>query len=242
MKKWITIAGFSIFLLVAAIVIISGYSTAVVAREGALSLKSPAETKVGDTFQVNVDLKSDIAIAAVEAIITYDATVVEFVGNVDGKMTGSEGVLNLSDLYNVETKEKTYALEFRAIAVGDAKFAFGETYVTDYAELQPIEMHSNTDITVVSENHQLSENAYLKELLVANGTMDKAFSKDIFSYYVNVEADCDTLIFSSVPEEENAVVTVDKPYALMHGENTITITVTAPAGNSQVYTITVNRE
>ncbi len=242
MKKWVKISCISIFLLAIAMVMFWGESKDVVARQGVLSLASPAKVKMDDKFDVKVTVKSDIALAAVDAIITYDASVLEFIGNVDGKMTGSSGVITLTDLYETETKEKAYKLEFRAITVGDAKFAFGETYVTDYADLQPIEMYCNTDVTAVVENKRLSENAELKDMLVATGTLSPAFSGDIVEYSADVDADCDSFIFSSIPADENATIVVDKPDVLMHGANVITITVTAPAGNTRVYTIKVIRK
>lgn len=211
------------------------------AKEAQITLDVPAQVKNGERFTLTVNVESVAALAGIDARIVYNPEVAAFVGDEEGKMTGSDGLVNLKEMYESETNKKSYKLTFEAVSVGESLFAFDKTYITDYAQLEEIEIHSNEKTLTVLENNKVSDNAGLAELLVATGELSPAFSPEVTAYRVSVEHEEDTFIFSSVPADKDASVAVDMPETLAVGENRVTITVTAPSGAVKQYDIYVNR-
>lgn len=211
------------------------------AKEAQITLDVPEQIKNGESFTLTVNVESVTALAGIDARIIYNPEVVAFVGDEEGKMTGSDGLVNLKEMYESETNKKSYKLTFEAVAVGESQFAFDKTYITEYAQLEEIEIHSNEKTLHVLENNKISDNTDLAELLVATGALSPAFSPELTEYTVSVEHEEDTFIFSSVPADEEAVVAVDMPEKLAVGENKVTVTVTAPSGAVKEYHIYVNR-
>lgn len=241
MNKWIKAIGGLVGILLIAVLVVFCITTPTKAKEAQLTLDAPEEVKVGETFILSVKLDSDSALAGLDARIIYDPAMVSFVSDEEGKMTGAEGLVNLKDTYEEETNQKVYQLTFQALSVGDAAFAFDKTYITDYANLEEMEIYSNHDTVSIVENDKISENADLSELLVATGQLSPAFSADVTEYTVSVDEEEDTFIFSSTPADEEAVVEVDMPDTLAMGENQVVITVTAPSGAVKEYVIHVYR-
>lgn len=241
MNKQIKIAGsvFALVLVMALVLYFVAVPTA--AKEAQITLDAPEQVKNGEQFVLTVTVDSTSALEGIDARITYDPQVVTFIGDEAGLMTGSDGLVNLKDTYEEETFQKQYALTFEANAVGDCGFAFDKTYITDYAKLEEMEIHSNDDTVSVIENHKISDNTALAELLVATGEISPAFDENVLEYTVHVDAEEDTFIFSSTPADEDAQVTVDMPETLSMGENKVVVTVTAPSGAVRDYLITVYR-
>ncbi len=242
MKRWkkMKIALTGICLALLAIIYVISIPTQ--AKEAQLTLEVPVQVKVGETFTLRVELDSDTDLAAIDARILYDPEIVTFIGDNQENISGSDGLINIKDAYETETKKQTYEITFEAISVGDAAFAFDKTYITDYARLEEVEIYSNEQSLSVIENDGISDNADLSELLVATGTLSPSFSPDVTTYTVTVEDEEDTFIFSSTPADEEAVVTADMPQTLAKGENQVLITVTAPSGAVKEYVIKVYRK
>ncbi len=241
MKKWmkILIGALAVVLLTLAGFYFPAWSTN--AREAQITLDVPEQVKNGEQFTLTVNVESAESLAGIDARIQYNPEVVAFVGDVEGKITGSDGLVNLKDVYGTETNKKIYRLTFQAIQVGESQFAFDKTYVTDYGQLEELEIHSNNKTVTVAENQEISDNADLKDLIVATGTLSPAFSAAVTEYTVSVGHDEDTFIFSSLPADNAAIVKVDMPETLAVGRNQVTITVTAPSGAVKNYIIYVNR-
>ncbi|MDE5966193.1 MAG: cadherin-like beta sandwich domain-containing protein [Lachnospiraceae bacterium] len=241
MKRWKKITAGILGMLLLLLLSLQVITLPTHAKEAQITLDVPEQIKNGESFTLTVNVESVTALAGIDARIVYNPEVVAFVGDEEGKMTGSDGLVNLKEMYESETNKKSYNLTFEAIAVGESQFAFDKTYITDYAQLEEIEIHSNEKTMQVLENNKISDNADLAELLVATGELSPAFSPEVTEYTVSVEHEEDTFIFSSVPADAEAVVAVDMPETLCVGENQITITVTAPSGAEKQYFIYVNR-
>lgn len=241
MSKRIKIVGSVLAFVVAAAVIIHFVTIPIKAKEAQITLDAPEQVKNGEQFVLTVTVDSASALEGIDARITYNPEVVTFVGDEAGLMTGSDGLVNLKDIYEEETFQKKYQLTFEANSIGDCSFAFDKTYITDYAKLEEMEIHSNEDTVSVVENHKISDNTALAEILVATGELTPAFDENITEYTVYVGEDEDTFIFSSTPADGEALVTVDMPETLSMGENKVVITVTAPSGAVKEYLITVYR-
>lgn len=241
MNKWMKIAGSVLAFVMVATVVFYFVAVPTEAKVAQITLDAPKQVKNGEQFVLSVIVDSKSALASIDARITYDPEVVTFVGDEAGLMTGSDGIVNLKEIYEEETYQKTYQLTFEANAVGECSFAFDKTYITDYAKLEEVEIQSNADTVSVAENNRISDNTALAEILVATGELSPVFDKAVTEYTVHVDQSEDTFIFSSTPEDEEASVSVDMPDTLSIGENRVVITVTAPSGAVRDYVITVYR-
>ena len=241
MKTWMKIVSGLFVLVLTVAAVFHMVSVPTKAREAQITLDAPKQVKNGEQFVLTVTVDSVSALEGIDARITYNPEVVTFVGDEAGLMTGSDGLVNLKEVYEEETFKKRYRLTFEASMVGECNFAFDRTYITDYAKLEEMEIHSNDDTVSVVENRKVSDNTALAEILVATGELTPAFDKAVTEYTVHVGADEDTFIFSSTPEDQDAVVAVDMPEILSMGENQVVITVTAPSGAVNNYVITVYR-
>lgn len=241
MNRWIKITGGIVALILAAVTLLHFITVPTRAKEAQIILDAPEQVKNGEQFVLTVTVDSVSALEGIDARISYDPELVAFVGDEAGLMTGSDGLVNLKDVYEEETYKRTYQLIFEAKAIGDCGFAFDKTYITDYARLEEMEIHSNEDTVSVVENQRISDNTALAEILVATGVLSPAFDAEITEYTVHVDENEDTFIFSSTPADEEAVVTVDMPETLSMGENQVMVSVTAPSGAVRNYRITVYR-
>ena len=91
-------------------------------------------------------------------------------------------------------------------------------------------------------NKGLSENAYLSDLKISEGTLVPNFDKLVNSYNVDVDYSVENINLLGYAEDNNATVSGNGNYNLTVGANTINIVVTAPNGNKNTYTINVTRK
>ena len=70
---------------------------------------------------------------------------------------------------------------------------------------------------------------------------DKIFDPDTFTYDLEVSQSMGILIFSTVPMAEDSTILAPEDLTLAPGLNVFEIQVTAPAGNTQTYTLNVTR-
>lgn len=97
-----------------------------------------------------------------------------------------------------------------------------------------------------------SDNAYLSDLTVNNGTLNPVFNKATLEYTVDVDRTVTSMDVTATTEDSRATmqvngVTVTSPYTLVlsplaSGETVVTILVTAQDGTEKTYKVTINRE
>ncbi|MDD6223978.1 MAG: cadherin-like beta sandwich domain-containing protein [bacterium] len=85
-----------------------------------------------------------------------------------------------------------------------------------------------------------SSNNNLSNLTISSGSLP--FDKNNTSYQVNVDSDVNQVTVNAQAEDGGARVTGIGSKLLDYGNNTISITVTAPSGAKKTYTIHVNRK
>ena len=86
-----------------------------------------------------------------------------------------------------------------------------------------------------------SENANLRTLILNVEGLSPEFDKDITDYYLIVDLSVENINIEAYPEDRNSIVMIEGNENLEQGENTITITVKADAGNTKTYTINVTK-
>lgn len=236
-----------IAILLAFLMVIGLYVTGITnqrtayAKTAQLSMEIPNSIKKENEFKVRILLDSDVDLYSIDAFISYDEDILEFIPDCE-YVTGSAGVLELRDSYEAETKKKEYELTFRALDTGKAQISFQEIYLIDYADMDYIEVMPSSKTFDIGVNKKEEKDARLADLIVAPGEMTEDFSSDKFDYEMNVGMDVDMVCLSAVPMEEGSIVESDIPEKLKPGKNTITIKVTAMSGNVNVYTINVYKK
>lgn len=211
------------------------------ARTAQMQLIIPEGVKKENEFTVQVLLDSDVNLYSIDAYLSYNAELMEYVPDND-KVTGASGVLEIKDVYESETKTAAYEITFRALETGDAEVALTDVYLIDYADMDYIEVAPSAKTISIGINNAEETDARLSELLVAPGKLDTEFSPNQFFYEMHVGMDVEIIGISAIPMDEESDVMLEMPDVLQPGSNTVTITVTALSGNVSIYTITVYRE
>lgn len=219
--------------------ILSGKKT--YAKEAQIHLQIPTSVKKENEFKIKVVLESDVDLYSIDAYLSYDAEIMEFVPE-NALVTGAAGVLELRDTFAEETKKAEYELTFKALDIGEAEVSLTDVYLIDYADLDYIEVVPSTKHFNIAVNKKEETDARLSELIVAPGKFSESFSPNVFEYEMHVGLDVEMLGFSAIPMEEDSVVDLDMPEKLAVGENVITITVTSLSGKVNTYIIKVYRE
>lgn len=211
------------------------------AKTAQMSIEIPKSIKKENEFTVRVVLHSDVNLYSVDAYLSYNPELLEFVPNSDF-VTGSAGILELKDTYDAETKNKEYEITFKALETGKAEIGFTEVYLIDYADMDYIEVVPSGKTFDIGVNKTVEMDARLDDLIVAPGELTEDFDPNQLDYEMHVGLDVDMVGVSAVPMDENSVVESDIPEKLVNGKNTITIKVTALSGSVNVYTVTVYKE
>ena len=112
----------------------------------------------------------------------------------------------------------------------------------NYHEITVTSESGKTKIYTVIITRTPNDNNYLKSLTTNSGVLSPEFSKTTNTYTMSVPYEIDEIVVDAVAEDETAVVTGTGKYSLDEGENTILVTVTSEAGNTNTYKIIVTRK
>ena len=211
------------------------------AQKAQIYLEIPDSIKKENEFTVKVVVDSDIELYSIDAYLTYDVNMLEFVPD-NEKVSGTSGILEIRDIYGEKTKRKEYQLTFKALETGKTKLALSDVYLVDYVNLEDIEVSPTTGNIIIEVNSQVTKDASLEDLLVAPGDLTEEFSPDCLEYEVHVGLDVEKIGVSAILADEDSVVELDMPEQLAEGENLVVITVTALSGNVKTYTVKVIRK
>ncbi len=211
------------------------------AKNAEMHLEIPDSVKKENEFKVTVVLESDVQLYSIDAYLSYNAELLEFIPD-NNFVTGADGVLELKDSYGEETKNATYEITFKALDTGVAEVALTDVYLIDYEDLDYITVTPSAKQFEIGVNKSIAEDARLSELIVAPGVFTEEFDPNVLDYEMHVGLDVTTVGVSAIPMNEDSVVGLEMPETLELGENIIEITVTALSGNVNVYTVTVIRE
>jgi len=87
----------------------------------------------------------------------------------------------------------------------------------------------------------VSNNNDLTDIELSEGVLSPMFDKDTTSYEVNVASTVDKINVKGILADSNAYITGNGEYALVTGENTISLKVTSELGEEKTYTVKVIR-
>lgn len=240
MKKTISIILVVVLILGLSVFGISSQQKAY-AKTAEMHLQVPDSIKKEQEFTVTVVLDSDTQLYSIDAYLSYNAELLEFIPD-SNYVTGAEGILELKDVYGEETKHATYDITFKALETGSAEVALTDVYLIDYEDLDYITVAPSAKQFEIGVNRSVAEDARLAELVVAPGEFTENFDPDKLEYEMHVGLDVKTVGVSAIPMDEGSVVGLEMPDTLQLGENKIIVTVTALSGNVNEYVITIIRE
>lgn len=221
---------------------VAGFKMTSSASSANISVTASSQSvKKEQLVDVSVKLSSDTQLEKVNATISYDDTILEFVSSNDQAAVGASGIINISDTFETGAYEKTYALQFKAIEVGTSDLNISDAVAEAFDTADVIDISAQTLSINVEINHTESDEARLSDLLVAPESTEEDFSPEVYEYHVTVDSDTEDILLSAVPMDENAVVTLEKLDQLVFGENRVVINVTSVSGKTATYTIYVNR-
>ena len=237
MRKKIAVVLILVLILSLSVVGISSKNKAH-AKAAQIYLEIPDSVKKENEFTVKVILDSDVNLYSIDAYLSYSADTLEFVPDSEFA-AGTDGVLELKDVYGEETRQAEYELTFKALETGNAEVALTDVYLIDYADMDYITVSPCAKQFEIGINRQVAEDARLMDLITAPGDLTEDFSPDQLNYEMHVGLDVEMVGISAIPMDEGSVVGLEMPEMLVEGENQIVITVTALSGNVNIYTIKV---
>ncbi len=238
MKKKISVLVIIACLVITAAVMLRPSRTE--AQGAVVKVESEAgNIKKGNEFNVSISVSSDTPMRSVDALITYDPAVLEYVPDNDISIVGADGYLGLKDVFEAGANEKTYTIRFAALETGESNIVVSNVFIDSLESGMYLEVSSAQTSVAVKTNRSESREARLSDLLTAP-VMIEDFDPDTFEYTVNVSPeDAENVVISAVPFDENAVVTVERPEELVLGTNEIIIIVTAGSGDVKSYILTI---
>lgn len=143
------------------------------------------------------------------------------------------------------TKQEDEAEAMNKEKVPEKKTKPSETEEDEENEDKETIGKTSTNITSASTEKVVtyngSDNNYLSSLVVDAYDLNKTFSKDNSTYFINVAKDTESIKITATAEESTAKVCIYGNADLSNSSNKILISVTAENGNVRNYRIYVNK-
>lgn len=198
---------------------------------------SSSTVYVGTEFTVTVKFNATETFYALQANVSYDSSVVEFVPSAN--VTDGGGMLNIAT--DNDSSSKSIPITFKAIKAGSCKF---EVTNATYANPNEFSMSgSSRTVNVVNKTTpSLSSNANLKSLKISAGTLSPAFDPNITSYDVRLTYEQTQVLVTATTAEYSASCYVEGSSTMKVGQNKRVIVVTAPNGTVKKYTLNIHRD
>lgn len=207
---------------------------------------SSKEVFVGDQIKVTFSFSASAPVESADVTVQFDNAKFQYVstsGGLGNLMPNQQGkTIKISD-YGTGATSKTYkiTMTFKALAVGSGTFSVTSSDIGD-AEFNSLGAPTGSATASVKEENK-SNNANLKWLTVPSGCkLVPAFNKNTTSYTCTVPYSVTSFPMDWDEEDKDATSTVTKLQTLKVGENSRTVTVTAPDGTKKSYTVKVIRE
>lgn len=197
--------------------------------------------KKNEEITLKITVSSDYKMSSVDAYVTYDDELLEFISTENEGILGASGTLHIAQKFAEGKTEAEYVIRMKALEVGTSDFKVHDAYIIDAENSNYMKIKQSRASIEIIKNETEASNATLSELLVVPGTLDKDFQPDVYEYSIKVAYDVEELILSAIPMDEESVVTIDKVLKLAKGDNVFTITVTAPSGDTKDYKLNVYR-
>lgn len=202
---------------------------------------SASTIQIGDTLTVTVKFSDTDSVGGVEATLSYDDSLLEFVSGNDANGAGGSVRIVGWSTQATAVQSLSYALTFKAKAAGSALIRVEESAVYSFDSKLVGNPTAGARVTITTKE-TLSGNADLSALRLSTGKLSPAFSPSVTSYSVSVPNNISSLTISATAADNKAKVAVSGNAALQVGSNKRVITVTAQNGATKTYTVVINRQ
>ena len=216
------------------------------------ALAAPSASLSGDSSiqagsDVTLTLKvSGSNVMGVEATLTYDSSVLEY-RSYSGKLSGWDVVPNGTKfvMYGVgnpiNSSASVVSVTFRVKSGLDV----GTALSASFSDITVSDGNSDSSVPSASWSGKVgaapSNNCAISSLTCSNATLSPEFSSSNTAYTATVPYDVTELKLDWRTADSGARVSVSGN-SLVVGENTVTVTCTAPSGAQKYYVITVTRQ
>ena len=212
---------------------------------------SSSSVTVGSTVTITLKYTAGGAkIGTIDANVSYDSKVFEFLSCSGAEPNGNSGKIYLSFVPELNESAPTsvnITLQFKALTPGSSNFAISTTEMTDDDKITAgdyVNCYLGTPskkLAVSAINPTKSANANLASIKPSSGTLTPKFSANVTSYTISVPYTTTSLSLSVTTQDKEAKTAISGKNALAVGKNTQVITVTAPNGTTKKYTVVINR-
>ena len=213
------------------------------AADGQISFSDPQALSGSE---VNVTMKISAAegtrLADATVTLTYPQDRLEFVSGTDA--SGGAGTIRVHGVTNGGgSNTLEYNLKFNTSSAGSYTINIDTQEVYDEDGAMVNMTHLGNSTITVNAAESVSQNADLSSLEVSPGELEPAFDPGVTSYTTTVGASVDSLGINALTADSGASVIIQNNEGFAMGQNTVTVSVTAPDGQTiKDYVITVNKE
>ena len=197
---------------------------------------SASSLNIGQTVTVTAKaLGASGESAYANMVLTYDASILEFV-SCTATYGGGGGSISVAN--------DSFSVTLKAIAAGNASLSLSATDGVIFSTAEELESMagSSTSVTVNNEASESADNS-LKALTISPGTLSPAFKGSTTKYTATVDNSVTSIAVSATPVNEKATIeSVTGNTNLAVGANVVQIVVKAENGTTATYKITVTRQ
>lgn len=197
---------------------------------------SASSLNIGQTVTVTAKaLGASGESAYANMVLTYDASILEFV-SCTATYGGGGGSISVAN--------DSFSVTLKAIAAGKASLSLSATDGVIFSTAEELESMagSSTSVTVNNEASESADNS-LKALTISPGTLSPAFKGSTTKYTATVDNSVTSIAVSATPFNEKATIeSVTGNTNLAVGANVVQIVVKAENGTTATYKITVTRQ
>ena len=212
------------------------------AADGQITFSDP-QAQSGTQVNVTLKISADEGTRLADATLTlhYPQDKLEFVSGTDA--SGGAGTIRVHGVTNgAGSNVVEYNLVFNTSQAGtyDISVDTYEVYDEDGAAINVT--HVGSSAVTVNAAEALSQNADLTSLEVSPGELTPAFDPQVTEYSTTIGASVEQLGINALTSDPQASVIIQNNEALQMGLSTVTVTVTAPDGQTvKNYTINVDK-
>lgn len=233
--------------LLTALLLVSSFAFCVSAELGGYARIGCSNTnpKVGDTIKITAIYNSTQNINAIEGVLTFDNSRLEYVSGENCNLISANKVKVAFS--GASAKSFNFAISFKVKAVGNAVVGLEQGKVSNGQVEEGVDNQSII-IRIITGNEgqsstpsSTSGDANLTSLRASAGSLSPAFKSNITEYTVNVPYSQTDGILYCTTSDKYAKISISGSRELKVGKTVRSVKVTAPNGATKTYTVTFNR-
>lgn len=204
--------------------------------------KNKDQISVGQSFVVTLTVESAAEFKDFQTYVAYDPKVLELI-DTGNHVTGSDGLVFISDIDGKTSNVHQYRMKFRALQEGSCEIYVSDTvYIYEVSTAKEMSVSKGTLQVNVEKAEKTEENQGLGSLIVGEGVLKPEFDSQVTEYRVDVSADTETLFMDAKAKLKAYKVTMEGNVNLKEGDNTAKIIVTDKNGTDKIYTIIIHKK